>query len=667
MKSVGIVFANKYNMDSMLYLKKSLENIFENYIEFKLYYADDFEEDTVLHDDAYLMPSEVTFEFLRHHVSDYTSIFALERGLPKEALKEIMKLPEGTDVLIVNDGYESSCEFISNLSLLNVGHINMTPMNYFLRNSHEYDNFTVAITPGCPEYVPAHIEHIIDIGIRKISFTTIYTLMRFLDLDVKVVNRNLFRHIQTLSEPNTDYHDNYIFSYLKGEMLDYISAHNEKAILLIDSRLRPVFANKRALSLFHASETHNVRVQEVLNLDLLKEDESVILTIDEIDWCCDKFTFSILDDTIGFLLFFQPESETENANRQNRKKGYNAKYHFRDIIRVSPTMDNLIAKIKKISPTDLTVLLRGESGAGKELLAHSIHNASLRSKHPFVAINCAALPESLLESELFGYMPGAFTGAREKGKIGLFEQANHGTIFLDEIGDITPKLQSQLLRVIQEKQIMRLGGDRLIDIDVRLITATNKNLEAAIQNGEFRQDLYFRLNVLSFQVPPLRERREDILLLMEYFLGPSWRGLSTAETQILQSYNWPGNVRELENVAQYYRALSSLPDYIYSDAFTLDSDKASKAAQENQLEQAILKLIAVNTSPSHGIGRSSMLQTLKDKNIAISDIHLRKLLSELEYRGLLEISKGRGGTRITPEGLEFLNKLPHHKKVGSAD
>lgn len=655
MKKVSIVFANEYNMDAMLTLKKSLEDIFEDYVEFKLCFADQFTEDTVLRDDACLMASEVEFEFLRHHVSDYTSIFTLERCLAKGALSDIMKLPAGTDVLVVNDGYDSSREVISNLTMLNVGHINMTPMKFALRHSHEYDNFHVAITPGCAEYVPAHINHIIDIGIRKISFSTIYSLIRFLNLDINKINRNLFRYIQTLTEPNTSSMDDYIFGYLKGELLDHFSANSDKATLLVDSRLRPVFASKQALSLFHESKTQNIRVQDVLDVKKLKEDESVILKIDDVNWCCDKYTFSILNDTIGYLLFFQSETERENASQQHKKKGHVAKYYFKDIIRNSPKMDELITKMKKIAPTDLTVMIRGESGTGKELLAHSIHNASMRSQKPFVAINCAALPETLLESELFGYMPGSFTGAEKKGKVGLFEQANHGTIFLDEIGDITPKLQTQLLRVLQEKQIMRVGGDRLIDIDVRLITATNKDLESAIEKGEFRQDLFFRLNVLSFQIPPLRERQEDIPLLMEYYLGDAAKRLPPEDMQILQNYSWPGNVRELGNIAQYYGALSTLPDYIYKDALSLTGEKREKLDSERELERTVLRLIAANTSSSHGIGRGAMLQILKERNVSVSDIHLRKILARLEGMDYLEIGKGRGGTRITEKGRDFLN------------
>ena len=219
-------------------------------------------------------------------------------------------------------------------------------------------------------------------------------------------------------------------------------------------------------------------------------------------------------------------SDVSASDKHLAEKGFVAKHSFKDIVHQSKEMDEVIQRARQIAQTDHTVLIRGESGTGKELFAQSIHNASSRSKYPFIAINCAALPESLLESELFGYEKGAFTGAHSKGKIGLFEEANHGTIFLDEIGDISPNLQSRLLRTIQERQIMRVGSDRIIDIDIRLITATNRDLEAAIQSGDFRADLYFRLNVLPIEIPPLRKRKKDLSGLFLHFLGIAQNALA---------------------------------------------------------------------------------------------------------------------------------------------
>jgi PAS domain S-box-containing protein len=231
-----------------------------------------------------------------------------------------------------------------------------------------------------------------------------------------------------------------------------------------------------------------------------------------------------------------------------------AKYTFEDIVSINPRMQEIIDKAKKAALTPATVLLQGESGTGKELFAHAIHNASGRKFNQFVRVNCAALSESLLESELFGYEEGAFTGAKKGGKKGLFEVASGGTIFLDEIGEMNSGIQAKLLRVIQEKEIIRVGGTNSIPVDVRIIAATNIDLEEAMQQGRFREDLYYRLNVIPLKIPPLRERKEDIYHLALHIVrkfnqdyGRSIQGISAKARERLLEYDWPGNIRELEN------------------------------------------------------------------------------------------------------------------------
>jgi PAS domain S-box-containing protein len=246
---------------------------------------------------------------------------------------------------------------------------------------------------------------------------------------------------------------------------------------------------------------------------------------------------------------------TEELDRANHLiRTMQAKYTFDDIIGRSPAMLIAIELAKKAAQTPATVLLRGESGTGKELFAHAIHNASDRKYKPFVRVNCASLSESLLESELFGYEEGAFTGAKRGGKRGLFEEASGGTLFLDEIGEMTVQTQAKLLRALQEKEIVRVGGTKPISIDVRLITATHVNLEQAIANSKFREDLYYRLNVIPIVIPPLRYRTEDIESIANYIIfrqnqsfGRNVEYLTADAVAVLRDYDWPGNVRELEN------------------------------------------------------------------------------------------------------------------------
>ncbi len=223
-----------------------------------------------------------------------------------------------------------------------------------------------------------------------------------------------------------------------------------------------------------------------------------------------------------------------------------------------------IEKVKKYSQVDSTVLLTGETGVGKEVFAHLIHSYSKRSDGPFVAVNCAAIPENLLESELFGYVEGAFTGARKGGKTGLFELAHRGTIFLDEIGELAEPLQAQLLRVLQEGEVMRLGDERVIPIDIRVIAASNRDFAQMMNEEKFRADLYYRLNILDIMIPSLRERIDDIPLLSDYFIGELKQniqkeivGFDASAMEILQSYHWPGNIRQLRNIVERSMILSA--------------------------------------------------------------------------------------------------------------
>ncbi len=269
---------------------------------------------------------------------------------------------------------------------------------------------------------------------------------------------------------------------------------------------------------------------------------------------------------IGSVGTFQEADKIEKLEHQYRTirtKGLVARYRFSDIIAKSLCMKSVSEQAKAYASVDSTVLIEGETGTGKEIFAQSMHNQSRRNGGPFVAINCAALPETLLESELMGYEEGAFTGAKRGGKAGLFELAHKGTIFFDEINQIPLQLQARVLRVIQERMVLRLGGEKVIPVDVRIIAASNENLANKVQRGEFRDDLYYRLNVLTLKLPPLRERKEDIPLLLGHYLRhfSALYGvvppLSPVVMQKLTAYAWRGNIRELTNFIERYVVLNS--------------------------------------------------------------------------------------------------------------
>ncbi|MBW2428520.1 MAG: sigma 54-interacting transcriptional regulator, partial [Deltaproteobacteria bacterium] len=317
----------------------------------------------------------------------------------------------------------------------------------------------------------------------------------------------------------------------------------------------------------------------------------------------------------------------ENRRLQNVLKD---KYSIDNIIGNSNKMREVFQMVSQVSKSNATVLIRGESGTGKELVANSIHYNSYREKNPFVKVNCAALPATLIESELFGHEKGAFTGAI-KQKIGKFELAHKGTIFLDEIGSVGLEVQANLLRILQEKEFERVGGHRTIKTDVRIIAATNKNLERAVEEESFRGDLYYRLNVFPIYLPPLRERKTDILLLADYFLekyavenNKAIKRFSTPAIDMLMEYHWPGNVRELENCIE--RAVLLCEEGVihsYHLPPTLQTGRESNTVPTLSLEDAIANL-----------EREMIIDTLKNTrgNITVAAQILQTTVRKFAYK-----------------------------------
>jgi len=305
-----------------------------------------------------------------------------------------------------------------------------------------------------------------------------------------------------------------------------------------------------------------------------------------------------------------------------------------DLIYAGEKMHNVVSLIVRIAKTDSTCLIRGESGVGKEVIVNLVHGLSERKNQPLVKVNCAAIPETLLESELFGYEKGAFTGAYQR-KSGKFELANKGTIFLDEIGDIPLLLQSKLLRVIQEREVERLGGLHPVKVDVRIVTATNKNLEEEVKKGTFREDLFYRLNVVTIDIPPLRERKEDIPLLIDFFLKKyndrhkkSIKGFTKEARDTMIKYDFPGNVRELENIIERavvltrgeYISKEDLPSLAEGEqSFTEGTIKDVVGATEKRMiTEALMKSDWVQTRAAAIIGISERMLRYKIKKYNIT-------------------------------------------------
>ena len=304
----------------------------------------------------------------------------------------------------------------------------------------------------------------------------------------------------------------------------------------------------------------------IYSLDSRKEEQGLNLVLVKIEGHRTAPEFTIADELVNSYINEQKILSEKLAPEFRELKGEDSAFKM------------ALINAQKAAGTDLPVLIFGESGTGKEVLARGIHLASHRMRMPFVDINCAAIPDTLIESELFGYERGAFTGARQEGKRGLFDRAHEGSIFMDEIGDASPQTQSKILRVLQEGQFKRIGGSRNIQVDVRLISATNRNLTGLISEGRFREDLFYRLNTITINLPPLRERQRDIRLLADHFLREYARSegrdlsFSPESMGMMESYEWPGNVRELKGVVDYAATMvtgslltpDSLPSFLYA-------------------------------------------------------------------------------------------------------
>lgn len=356
----------------------------------------------------------------------------------------------------------------------------------------------------------------------------------------------------------------------KSKIFQSVLEFSPSGIIVTDDKLNIIFSNPAVEKIFQVSSSKSMgkSIKEIFPecemqsvIDSKEPQLSVINKVKDKDVVVNRIPLEINNDIIGSIAIVDKVSEIQKTEQKirisNNRKGFNAKNHYSDIIGSSTTIEDTIEEAKLYARSKSNIMITGETGTGKEIFAQSIHNYSFKYNGPFVAVNCAAIPGNLLESELFGYDEGAFTGTKTGGKAGFFEIAHNGTIFLDEIGELPLNLQSRLLRVIQEKEVVRVGGDRVIPVDIRIIAATNKNLFSKVPH-EFRMDLYYRLNVLELKIPPLRNRDNDVAEIFEHFLSKN-KDLHRYKTNIpiqtydiLKYYSWPGNVRELQNVAERF-------------------------------------------------------------------------------------------------------------------
>lgn len=418
----------------------------------------------------------------------------------------------------------------------------------------------------------------------------------------------------------------------------------DRGVIILNKTNKVTHINKRAIEILNVIDNHFIH-----EIDVEEVGESIVgmheykLRIDNQNFYVvgNIYPMSLNEDQFDKMIIFQDDKRLKDivTGVSNASKNIGCD----DILGECDRMTMLKKNLKKIALSSSTVLVTGESGTGKELFARAIHNEGNRKREAFIAINCAAIPDALLESELFGYAKGAFTGASASGKMGKFELANKGTIFLDEIGDMPLYLQTKLLRVLQDRRIIKIGSNKPIDIDVRVIAATNKNLVKLIEENKFREDLYYRLNVIPFSIPPLRERIQDIKILVEYFVDKYTRLLNKKFSSIFideevwgifYNYYWPGNIRELENTIEFMinmlgtdgrLTLDTVPNsIIHNERKIKEKDKeicTLKELEKNEINKA-LEIYGNSTQGKKvaakklGIGIATLYRKIEEYNLS---------------------------------------------------
>ena len=599
---------------------------------------------------------------------------------------QIMSI-EVTKVLFVNVTSNMAREAITQLSSLGVNHLQFIP---YYPGAVLEEPVDIAVTPGESRFVPPSVKTVIDCDHRPCSYGMMVEIALRLGLEYLPETESFMNYAKVVASNHYSFDLMYAKSRRQESQMHILAESLDEGLIGVNETGDIFVCNKKACQIARISEelTMGKKGEEVFPYipfyQVLREKKAVpekIIRLFGTDISLAVVPVVRKENCIGAFAMLQKFNEQESRQnalrRQMMQKGHYARYTLDDVIGISTAITETKNILRKMAATDSPVLLMGETGTGKELMAHALHQASRRADGPFIAINVAAMPENLLESELFGYEEGAFTGAKKGGRPGLFEFAHHGTLFLDEVEGMSLSMQVKLLRVLQEGEIMRVGGGSIIRVDVRIVAATNESLEEKIQDGSFRKDLYYRLNALTVEIRPLRKRGDDIFLLLDYFMRKMGGDFTLSEgvKAFLRRHPWPGNIRELQNAVEYFNylakpviGLSDLPPTMTrfvddgSDdgegevndnaADDKEADMAYQAAVDKK--QFVLNQLALAWKEGKTAGREKILETAKKDHISMTQKQVRDLLDELAKEGLIQVGRGRGGSKITEKGL---NKL----------
>ncbi len=634
------------------------------------YYAEDAGIDEVITGDLIIVSSRFAYNDLtaKKLLDRDSEIIIAERTIDFDGLDEIVALSVGTKVLLVNDLRETTNEVIENLKEIGVTGLEFVP--YFPGCDQPIDRPSIAITPGESAYVPKWVTTVIDIGPRVMDFPTILDILSKTGRGksqagyfTRAYLRKIIKMNQIVSASRNE------IAHLNDKLSSMLNRLGD-GLLLFEGSGRVLVANQRVRQLLRLE---NARPEGRLLSEIISDAEIIKALMSKnqeqiVDTRSGQLSVALLEISEGqFLATFKSIEDSllehDRLKRELVRKGFYAKYAFEDIVGRSSALERAKKISKKLAASTLTILLQGESGTGKELFASAVHNASSRRKGPFLAVNFSALPDNLLESELFGYEEGAFTGAKKGGKPGLFEQAHGGTLFLDEIGDISFKMQARLLRVLQENEIMRVGGSEIRTVDVRVVAATHRNLFKMVQEGQFREDLYYRLKTGVVHLPPLRERKDDIPLLVGHFLKVSGiPGLSMDPDALsaLISEKWYGNIRELENAISYMIAVRSSTTLGYEDlpevTAEVQEDRRDRNLEVSDIQRFILETVAIYEQRGDILGRKQLAMLSEARGYDLSENQVRTKLNHLEQLGLIYKGKGKVGTKLTESGRVIIWK-----------
>ncbi|WP_432663097.1 sigma 54-interacting transcriptional regulator [Wukongibacter baidiensis] len=615
--------------------------------------------------DMVLFTSEFTAKLALKYLDANIPYLIAYRVINHKNIERVISLPVGTEVLLVNDDINSALEAIEQLIELGLNHVKYYPV---YPGCKQYPKIETAITPGEAPIVPESVSNIIDIGTRILDIRTIHELISRLDIKETLRESLVTRYIKDIIEISRSIDESRRSARESQRLLETIFDSVEYGIVYVDSLGKIVRVNSKFESIFNKKKKDILGKSFFKIIDSIdifsKERGSLITEIEGREVLIDTDQVNLEDD-LGYLVtieYTEKISKLDHEIRRNHEQRIKRKlYTFEDYLTVNKEVKDMLRRAEKFAKNDATIIIQGENGTGKEILAQAVHMSSFRRKNAFIPVNIAAVTPNLLESELFGYEEGAFTGARKGGKIGLFEIANGGTIFIDEIGDAPLDFQVKLLRVLQEKRIRRVGALEEIPVDVRVIAATNKNLINLIDEGKFREDLFFRLNILPLKTIPLRRRRDDIKHLLMYFINiyfgkgkiKTLDELLKVETkEFLLDYRWRGNVRELINLVEYMSfiyenkelEISALPYYMIED----EHDRARILLDSNELW--VLEEIEKN----RGIGRSSLAQYAKKQDIGLGEGKIRGIIKKLKEKELIDYKEGKRGCAISEKGMKTL-------------